>query len=224
MIFDEDFDSDFHWKLTTESENVLKISADEKMPADEASPEIGKHQWVFEGNETGTAVLKFEYIHSQTGYVPEKYTYTVKNTENELEISSFTSLSENLGVTSPYTERISISKDKEFVSFNGQCISSMKTGDTHWYLEKIQTDVLTTISQEEPHTTINPCPGLHSWKFEGQTSGNVTLTMNYENSEIGLLSEIVYGIHVNENKDVSIRNMSYNSVKSKPVPIAGMPD
>jgi predicted secreted protein len=216
MIFDEDFDSDFRWELIIEPDGVLKISADEKMPTDELSQEIGKHKWVFEGNTSGTTELKFEYMNPLTDYTPERYAYAIKNTNGRLEIVSISSFSGNRSIGDPYTEGMRFENDT-ILTLVGQCVSSSGGGSNHWKLEQSRNDILNTINATDFHNTTMG-DGAHWWKFEGQKSGNVTLTLNYENSEIGLISEIVYEIHVNENKEISILNMSYNSVKGEPVP------
>ncbi|WNY23513.1 hypothetical protein MmiHf6_08210 [Methanimicrococcus hongohii] len=224
MLFDEDFNSDFRWELTMETEDVLKIAADEKIPTDKASQGIGKHQWIFEGNEKGITVLKFEYIRSGNRYTPEIYTYMIKNTEGELEILSFTSLSGNRTDNRPYTEGISVSEDKTLLTLDGQCVSSTGAGNNHWYLEKSQTDMLEIINQTSNHYETDPGYGWHSWEMKGQNSGDITLTMNYVNENlgnwigIGLISEIVCDVYINENNKISIRKISYNSVKGEPVP------
>ena len=215
MIFDEDFDSDFRWELTIESDNVLKNSADEKILAEESS-QIGKHRWVFEGNTTGIAELKFEYINPLTNDTPERYAYTIKNTNGRLEIVSISSFSGNRSIGDPYTEGIWFENDT-ILTLVGQCVSSSGGGSNHWELEQSRNDILNTINATYLHNTTMG-DGAHWWKFEGQESGNVTLTLNYENSEIGLISEIVYEIHVNENKEISILSMNYNSIKGEPMP------
>jgi predicted secreted protein len=222
LIFDEDFDSRFRWKLTVENDDILKLLVDEKMPADEMSQEIGKHKWAFEGNETGTAVLKFEYVNPLTGYTPERYMYTVKNTNGSLEILLFESFSGNRTIHNRYTERIEVSENKTLLTLVGLCHLAGPIGLTeneHWILEQNQSDVLNIIDKiAEHYTTVGE--GWHTWKMEGQNSGNVALTMSYVKSEgkVGLVSEIVCEIHISENKEISILNINYNSVRGEPLP------
>lgn len=217
LVFDEDFNSDFYWKLTTESNDILKMLSDEEIVTDGLSQEVGKHKWIFEGNKTGTTTLKFEYINSLNGHTPERYACTVKNTNGYMEILSFSSFSGNRTRSSQYTEEIEVSENKTLLSFRGEGVLSSKGGNNHWELEQSQNDILKIINETYAFNTTDPGYGGCGWKIEGLNSGNVLLTLNYINSDIGIITEIIYEI-CNENKEISILNVSYNSIKGEPLP------
>jgi len=222
MIFDEDFASNFHWELIVESDDVLKIMANEKMPANESPQKIGKHKWVFEGNETGVAELRFDYIDPSKKYTPERYAYTIRNTNGNLEILSFSSFSGNRTRNNPqYTESAEVIENDTRLSLFGSGVESSGAGYNHWKLEKLeqsQNDVLIIVNATSSYYSSDPGYGGHQWEIEGQTAGNASFTLNYVSSKAGLISEIIYEIQVNENKEIAIRNISYNSVKGEPMP------
>ena len=223
MVFDEDLTSGFHWKLTMGPDDVLKIIADEKMPADDLPQEIEKHKWMFEGNKTGTTELKFEYINQLKNDTPERYAYTIRNTNGNLEILSFSSFSGNrtrhnpYAENAPYSEKIGFTENNTILFFSGQSMSSSGGGANDWELEHNLNYIL-IVNKTETHNLTDPSDGRYWWEIEGKKAGNTTLSFNYVNSELGLISEIVCEIQINENKEMAILNISYNSIKSDPMP------
>ena len=218
IVFDEDFDSNFHWEMTMESDTVLKILTNEKMSSDNVSQKIGKHEWTFKGNTAGTTELKFEYVNPSKNYTPERHKYSVTNKNGSLEILSVNSYSGNktrdLDV---YTEGIDFIENNTRLRFGGQGVLSTGSGKGQWELKQSQNDILHIIDSSSMYNTTDPGYGSCLWKVEGQNSGNVILTLNYMNSEVGIVSEIVYEIR-NENEELSILSASHNSIKSDPMP------
>jgi len=217
LIFDEDFDSDFHWEMTMEPDIGLKILTNEKMPADNVSQNIGKHKWNLEGNTIETTELKFEYVNPSKNYTPEKYVYSITNKNGILEISSINSFSGNKTQDlDSYSEWIVI-ENNTLLRFGGNGVVSTGGGNGEWELKQNQNSILQIINSSCNYNLTDPGYGGCVWEIEGQNSGNVILTLNYVNSEVGLVSEIIYEIY-NENEELSILSASYNSINSDPMP------
>ena len=160
--------------------------------------------------------MKFEYIDPSKNYTPERYAYTIRNTNGNLEILSFSSFSGNRTRSNQYTEGIGLLENNTMLSLFGLCVGSSGAGDNHWKLEQSQNNII--VNTNYAHNSSDPGYGGHQWEIEGQTAGNASFTLNYVSSKAGLISEIIYEIQVNENKEIAIRNISYNSVKGEPMP------
>jgi Chagasin family peptidase inhibitor I42. len=218
MIFDEDSDSDFHWEMTMKPDTVLKILTNEKISSDNVSQKIGKHEWKFEGNTTGTTELVFEYVNPSKNYTPEKHRYSVTNKNGSLEILSVNSFSGNKSQDlDSYSERITISENSTLLLFDGNGVMSTGGGWGQWELKQSQNDILRIINSDFNYNATDPGYGGCVWEIGGQHSGNVILTLNYVNSEAGIVSEIIYEIH-NEDGKLSILSASHNSIRSDPTP------
>jgi len=226
MVFDEDFDSNFHWEMTLESDTVLKILTNEKMSSDNVSQKMGKHEWTFEGNTTGATELIFEYINPSKNYTPERHMYSVTNENGNLKILSVNSFSGNKSQGwVPYSEWININENNTLLRFGGHGVMSSGGGKGEWELKQSQNDILHIINSSSLYNTTDPGYGGCLWEVEGQNSGNVILTLNYVyldsdyvvNSEVGIVTEIIYEIR-NENGKLSILSASHNSIKGDPMP------
>ena len=212
MIFDEDFDSDFRWKLTMDFDDVLNLSEDEIIIY--LDDELEKHKWVFEGNTTGTVWLNFSYINPEN-YTAERYTYRIENTNGNLEILCIDSYSGNrtplLSIFN--SERVELADNNTSLALLfGESKSRSKVNNT-WKLEENPAEILNKISEDELPMTSDDDSIWRAWVFGGENPGNVILTLNCSNKDGDSIAEVIYEIHVNENKEISIRNASYNTIK-----------
>ncbi|WNY28219.1 hypothetical protein MmiEs2_04030 [Methanimicrococcus stummii] len=163
----------------------------------------GTHVWEFYPNETGTVKLNFNLIDSSSNNVQESITYTLTIDNKTMKLiliqqlkTSKTLLEKKLEIEENQTLNISF---QEYSHSNKRWNLEIFE-DSNNTLEKINDEVIISETQDELN--------VHRWIFEGKTSGYIQLKFTMMSDDY-IAEEIVYDIHVSENKTINVINSNY---------------